>query len=102
MAVDRHKKSKERAQKLVQDGDLRGALEVYQKIVAEEPNELACLTRVAELSRELGQTVDAYGKTLGDGSTLASLLRRLHAICRYYGLAACNQPRAKDNVHHGV
>jgi len=59
MAVDRHKKSKERAQKLVQDGDLRGALEVYQKIVAEEPNELACLTRVAELSRELGQTVDA-------------------------------------------
>jgi tRNA-2-methylthio-N6-dimethylallyladenosine synthase len=28
----------------------------------------------------LGQTVDAYGKTLGDGSTLASLLRRLHAI----------------------
>lgn len=28
----------------------------------------------------LGQTVDAYGKTLGDGTTLASLLRRLHAI----------------------
>lgn len=28
----------------------------------------------------LGQTVDAYGKTLGDGSNLASLLRRLHAI----------------------
>jgi len=28
----------------------------------------------------LGQTVDAYGKTLGDGSTLASLLRRLHPI----------------------
>jgi tRNA-2-methylthio-N6-dimethylallyladenosine synthase len=28
----------------------------------------------------LGQTVDAYGKTLGDGSTLAGLLRRLHAI----------------------
>ncbi len=28
----------------------------------------------------LGQTVDAYGKTLGDGSDLATLLRRLHAI----------------------
>ncbi|MBA2479451.1 MAG: tRNA (N6-isopentenyl adenosine(37)-C2)-methylthiotransferase MiaB [Planctomycetes bacterium] len=28
----------------------------------------------------LGQTVDAYGKTLGDGTTLASLLRRLHRI----------------------
>lgn len=28
----------------------------------------------------LGQTVDAYGKTLGDGSNLAGLLRRLHAI----------------------
>ncbi len=28
----------------------------------------------------LGQTVDAYGKTLGDGTTLAGLLRRLHAI----------------------
>jgi len=28
----------------------------------------------------LGQTVDAYGKTLGDGSTLAGLLRRLHEI----------------------
>lgn len=28
----------------------------------------------------LGQTVDAYGKTLGDGTTLASLLRRLHEI----------------------
>ncbi len=28
----------------------------------------------------LGQTVDAYGKTLGDGTTLASLLRRLHSI----------------------
>lgn len=28
----------------------------------------------------LGQTVDAYGKTLGDGSNLAKLLRRLHAI----------------------
>jgi tRNA-2-methylthio-N6-dimethylallyladenosine synthase len=28
----------------------------------------------------LGQTVDAYGKTLGDGSTLAGLLRRLHPI----------------------
>lgn len=28
----------------------------------------------------LGQTVDAYGKTLGDGTTLAALLRRLHAI----------------------
>jgi tRNA-2-methylthio-N6-dimethylallyladenosine synthase len=28
----------------------------------------------------LGQTVDAYGKTLGDGSTLAALLRRLHDI----------------------
>jgi tRNA-2-methylthio-N6-dimethylallyladenosine synthase len=28
----------------------------------------------------LGQTVDAYGKTLGDGSNLASLLRRLHDI----------------------
>lgn len=28
----------------------------------------------------LGQTVDAYGKTLGDGSNLARLLRRLHAI----------------------
>ncbi len=28
----------------------------------------------------LGQTVDSYGKTLGDGTTLASLLRRLHAI----------------------
>jgi len=28
----------------------------------------------------LGQTVDAYGKTLGDGSNLATLLRRLHAI----------------------
>ena len=28
----------------------------------------------------LGQTVDAYGKTLGDGTNLASLLRRLHAI----------------------
>ena len=28
----------------------------------------------------LGQTVDAYGKTLGDGSNLARLLRRLHAL----------------------
>ncbi len=28
----------------------------------------------------LGQTVDSYGKTLGDGTTLASLLRRLHEI----------------------
>jgi tRNA-2-methylthio-N6-dimethylallyladenosine synthase len=28
----------------------------------------------------LGQTVDAYGKTLGDGTTLAALLHRLHAI----------------------
>ncbi len=28
----------------------------------------------------LGQTVDAYGKTLGDGTSLAKLLRRLHAI----------------------
>ena len=28
----------------------------------------------------VGQTVDAYGKTLGDGTTLASLLRRLHEI----------------------
>jgi tRNA-2-methylthio-N6-dimethylallyladenosine synthase len=28
----------------------------------------------------LGQTVDAYGKTLGDGSNLAKLLRRLHEI----------------------
>ncbi len=28
----------------------------------------------------LGQTVDAYGKTLGDGTTLAALLRRLHPI----------------------
>ena len=28
----------------------------------------------------LGQTVDAYGKTLGDGTTLASLLRRLDAV----------------------
>jgi tRNA-2-methylthio-N6-dimethylallyladenosine synthase len=28
----------------------------------------------------LGQTVDAYGKTLGDGTTLASLLRRLQPI----------------------
>ncbi|MEK7413586.1 MAG: tRNA (N6-isopentenyl adenosine(37)-C2)-methylthiotransferase MiaB [Planctomycetota bacterium] len=28
----------------------------------------------------LGQTVDAYGKTLGDGTNLAKLLRRLHAI----------------------
>ncbi|MBN8526006.1 MAG: tRNA (N6-isopentenyl adenosine(37)-C2)-methylthiotransferase MiaB [Planctomycetes bacterium] len=28
----------------------------------------------------LGQTVDAYGKTLGDGSNLACLLRRLHGI----------------------
>ena len=28
----------------------------------------------------LGQTVDAYGKTLGDGSNLAQLLRRLHEI----------------------
>jgi len=28
----------------------------------------------------LGQTIDAYGKTLGDGSTLAGLLERLHAI----------------------
>lgn len=28
----------------------------------------------------LGQTVDAYGKTLGDGTTLAALLRRLHGI----------------------
>ncbi|TVR39471.1 MAG: tRNA (N6-isopentenyl adenosine(37)-C2)-methylthiotransferase MiaB [Planctomycetota bacterium] len=28
----------------------------------------------------LGQTVDAYGKTLGDGSNLARLLRRLHDI----------------------
>ncbi len=28
----------------------------------------------------LGQTVDAYGKTIGDGTTLASLLRRLHEI----------------------
>ncbi|MCK6489103.1 MAG: tRNA (N6-isopentenyl adenosine(37)-C2)-methylthiotransferase MiaB [Planctomycetes bacterium] len=28
----------------------------------------------------LGQTVDAYGKTLGDGTTLAALLRRLHEV----------------------
>jgi len=28
----------------------------------------------------LGQTIDAYGKTLGDGTTLARLLERLHAI----------------------
>ena len=28
----------------------------------------------------LGQTVDAYGKTLGDGTNLAGLLRRLHEI----------------------
>lgn len=28
----------------------------------------------------LGQTIDAYGKTLGDGSNFASLLRRIHAI----------------------
>ncbi len=28
----------------------------------------------------LGQTVDSYGKTLGDGSTLAGLLRKLHEI----------------------
>lgn len=28
----------------------------------------------------LGQTVDAYGKTLGDGTTLASLLRRLNQV----------------------
>lgn len=28
----------------------------------------------------LGQTVDAYGKTLGDGSNLAGLLRCLHAV----------------------
>jgi tRNA-2-methylthio-N6-dimethylallyladenosine synthase len=28
----------------------------------------------------LGQTVDAYGKTLGDGTTLAALLRRLHEL----------------------
>jgi tRNA-2-methylthio-N6-dimethylallyladenosine synthase len=28
----------------------------------------------------LGQTVDSYGKTLGDGTTLSSLLRRLDAI----------------------
>jgi tRNA-2-methylthio-N6-dimethylallyladenosine synthase len=28
----------------------------------------------------LGQTVDAYGKTLGDGTSLAGLLRRLHEI----------------------
>jgi tRNA-2-methylthio-N6-dimethylallyladenosine synthase len=28
----------------------------------------------------VGQTVDAYGKTLGDGTTLAKLLRRLHEV----------------------
>ncbi len=28
----------------------------------------------------LGQTIDAYGKTLGDGSNFASLLRRVHEI----------------------
>jgi tRNA-2-methylthio-N6-dimethylallyladenosine synthase len=28
----------------------------------------------------LGQTVDAYGKTIGDGSNLAKLLRQLHEI----------------------
>jgi tRNA-2-methylthio-N6-dimethylallyladenosine synthase len=28
----------------------------------------------------LGQTIDAYGKTLGDGTSLAGLLRRLHGI----------------------
>ncbi len=28
----------------------------------------------------LGQTVDAYGKTLGDGTNLAKLLRRLHEL----------------------
>ncbi len=30
----------------------------------------------------LGQTVDSYGKTLGDGTNLARLLRRLHEIPR--------------------
>ncbi len=28
----------------------------------------------------LGQTIDAYGKTLGDGTNFAKLLRRVHAI----------------------
>ena len=59
MAVDRFKKQKERAQKLTQDGDVAGALAVYQAIVADDPQELACLTRVAELSRQLGHKAEA-------------------------------------------
>lgn len=59
MAVDRFKKQKERAQKLAQDGDAAGALAVYQAIVADDPQELACLTRVAELSRQLGHKAEA-------------------------------------------
>jgi cAMP-dependent protein kinase regulator len=55
----RFKKQKERAQKLTQDGDVAGALAVYQAIVADDPQELACLTRVAELSRQLGHKAEA-------------------------------------------
>jgi len=47
----------------------------------------AIVAEVEQLARDgykevtlLGQTVDAYGKDLGDGTTLASLLRRLNEV----------------------
>lgn len=61
--ADKHQKQKEKAGRLAEEGDLEGAIEIYRRIVAEDPTELMCWDRIGDLAKKAGkkgEAVEAY------------------------------------------
>ena len=81
---DKQRKLKDKASRAYADGDLKDALKLYERVVAEDPSELQCKLKLGDIHRKLGNfsaavheyapVAKAYGE---DG-----LLLKAIAVCK--------------------
>lgn len=94
--AEQHHKSRERALRLLKDGKVDAARDLLRTIVAEDPGEIACWARLAEIAQQRGaqaEAIEAY-RAIADRCARDGLL--------FKAIGALKQIIAIDPTHHGT
>lgn len=75
---------KDRASRLYAEGKLRDALEMYRRVLEEDPGQLSCQTKVGDIHRRLGASGEAVAAYEGVARRYAEdgLLLKAIAVCK--------------------
>lgn len=81
---DKQRKLKDKASRAYSEGDLKDALKLYERVVAEDPSELQCQLKIGDIHRRLGNFEAAVGEYAPVARAYAEdgLLLKAIAVCK--------------------